>query len=100
MGLEQRAQERIATEFAASDQAAVAELLESYSGPEAGRVVWDILELSKGSTEKLLQYLEVARIDYRDILYWTEYYHSDPMLQGRDPKQLADDILAKWGKKE
>jgi hypothetical protein len=99
MGLEQRAEERIAREFSGIDQAAVVELLECYTGPEAGRVVWDILELSKGNTEKLLQYLDVARIDYRDILYWAEYYQTDPMLQGRDPKQLADDILAKWGKK-
>ncbi|MFN2622033.1 MAG: hypothetical protein ABR611_04230 [Chthoniobacterales bacterium] len=100
MGLEQRAQERIAREYSETDQSAVVELLESYTGPEPGRVVWDILELSNGSTEKLLQYLDVARTDYRDILYWAEYYHTDPMLQGRDPKQLADDILAKWGKKE
>lgn len=100
MALEQRTQERIAKEFSQIEQTAVVELLECYTGPEAGRVVWDILQLSNGNTEKLLQYLDVARIDYRDIFYWAEYFHTDPMLQGRDPKQLSDNILAKWGKKE
>jgi hypothetical protein len=37
--------------------------------------------------------------DYRDILYWAEYYENDSMLRGRDPKQLVEEILAKWGDK-
>jgi len=40
-----------------------------------------------------------AQTDYRDILYWAEYYKDDPMLRGRDPKQMVDEIIAKWGKK-
>lgn len=75
-------------------------LLSGYSGPESGRVTWDILELSKGSLEKVRHYVQTAQKDYRDILYWAEYYDDDPLLRGRDPKQLVDEILAKWGEKK
>jgi hypothetical protein len=96
MSLEQRTVERIAREFAASEQAAVIEFLNGYSGPEAGRVAWDILELSKGSLENVGRYVQAAQTDYRDVLYWAEYYENDPFLKGRDPKQMVDDILRKW----
>src|SRR5258705_8581804 len=99
MSLEERAVERIAREFAAPEQAAVIEFLNGYSGPEAGRVAWDILELSKGSLERVRDYVQAAQIDYRDILYWAEYYDNDPFLKGRDPKQMVDNILRKWGDK-
>lgn len=97
--LQQRALERIAKEFPTAEQASVIELLSSYSGPEGERVTSDILELSKGSLEKVRYYVEIAHKDYRDILYWAEYYDNDPMLRGRDPKQLVEEILAKWGEK-
>ncbi len=38
--------------------------------------------------------------DYRDVLYWAEYCGSDPLLRGRDPKQMVDDTIAKWGDKK
>ena len=100
MELEPRILERIAREFSASDQASVIELLSSYAGPETGRVAWDVLELSKGSLESVRHYLQEAQADYRDVLYWAEYYDSDSLLRGRDPKQMVDDIIAKWGEKE
>jgi hypothetical protein len=53
MSLEPRTLERIVREFSASEQALVIELLSGYSGPEAGRVAWDILELSKGNLESV-----------------------------------------------
>ena len=37
--------------------------------------------------------------DYRDVLYWAEYYTNDPLLRRRDPKQMVDEIITKWGKK-
>lgn len=98
--MEQRLLERINQEFPASDQDCVIEFLASYSGPESERVKWDILELGKGSLEKIRQYVQAAQTDYRDILYWAEYYEHDPFLRDRDPKQIVDEILAKWGKKE
>jgi hypothetical protein len=99
MSLEQRTLERILKEFSGSNEALVIELLSSYSGPETGRVIWDVLELSKGSLESVSQYLQAAQTDYRDVLYWAEYYDTDPMFRGRDPKQIVGDIIAKWGDK-
>jgi hypothetical protein len=95
--LEPRAVDRIAKDFSPSDQSAVAEILTSYDGPEPVRVAWDILELSKGSIENVRYYLKTTRTDYRDILYWAEYYDNDPLLRGRDPRKLVGDILDKWG---
>jgi len=99
MGLEQRTLDRIAKDFSPAERASVIELLSGYSGPENGRVTWDILALSNGRLAKVRQYIQVAQIDYRDILYWAEYYENDPMLRGRDSKQFAQEILIKWGDK-
>jgi hypothetical protein len=98
--MEKRIIERIAREFEGPDQNGVLELLASYSGPESDRVRWDILELSKGELGKIEEYLKAAQADYRDILYWAEYYKDDPMLRDRDPKKLVQEIIAKWGKRE
>lgn len=95
--MEQRTQDRIAQEFSGSELAAVIELLVSYSGPEIARVTWDILQLSKGSLENVRRYVRDAKTDYRDVLYWAEYYDADPMFKGRDPKQMVDDVIKKWG---
>jgi len=100
MDLDERSIERIARDFSVSDQASVIELLSSYSGPESGRVTWDILELSKGSLEKIRQYVQAAQTDYRDVLYWAEYYDHDPMLRGRDAKKMVEEIIARWGNKK
>jgi hypothetical protein len=100
MILGNRITDRIAKEFPSSEQAAVAELLESY--PESGeeRVRWDILELSKGDLEKVRQYVKAAQTDPRDVMYWAEYYDTDPLLQGKDPKKIVEDIIEKWGDKK
>ena len=100
MSLDSRTLERVANEFSASDQVLVIESLSGYSGPEAERVAWDILKLSKGNLESVRRYLQVAQTDYRDVLYWAEYYDTDPMLQGRDPEQMVDEIIAKLGDKK
>lgn len=91
--------ERIRQEFRSADRNGVVELLASYSGPESDRVRWDILELSKGKVEKVTEYVKAAQTDYRDILYWAEYYTNDPLLRGRALKQIVDEITVKWGKK-
>ena len=97
--MEQRILERIRREFQDPDQDGVIELLASYSGPESDRVRWDILELSNGELGKIGEYVKAAQTDYRDILYCAEYYKNDPLLRGRDPKQMVEEIIAKWGKK-
>ena len=97
--MEQRTLERIRQEFQEPDLDGVIELIASYSGPESDRVRWDILELSKGELGKIGEYVTAAQSDYRDILYWAEYYTNDPLLRGRDPKKMVDEIIAKWEKK-
>jgi hypothetical protein len=95
MDLEQRSIERIAKDFSQAERGSVVELLSGYAGPEPARVTWDILELSKGSSEKVKLYLKAAKTDYRDVLYWAEYYDRDPLVRGRDPRKLVDDIISK-----
>lgn len=95
MKLDQRVRDRITKEFRAEDQTSVLEVVAQYSGPEPSRVVWDILELSKGSLEKVRYYFRTAQTDYRDILYWAEYYDNDPMLRGRDPRKLVEAAIVK-----
>ena len=97
--MEQRILERVSREFQDSDRDAAVQLLESYAGTESDRVRWDILELSEGDIGKVRNYIKAAQTDYRDVLYWAKYYKDDPMLRGRDPKQMVNEILAKWGKK-
>ena len=97
--MEQRILERIRREFQRADQNCVLKLLASYSGPEGDRVRWDILELSKGELKKVGEYVKAAQTDYRDVLYWAEYYENDPMLRDRDPKRMIDEIITKWGRK-
>ena len=97
--LDEHTLERIADDYAPAEQETVAQLLQSYSGPESARVIWDILELSQGDSQKLLEFIHCAQRDYRDVLYWAEYFDTDPMLKGRDPKKLVEDLLAKWGTK-
>jgi hypothetical protein len=97
--MEQRILERVSREFKDSDRETVVELLESYAGPETDRVRWDILELSKGGVDNVRQYMQAAQTDYRDVLYWAEYYKDDPILRDRDPKKMIDEILAKCGRK-
>ena len=40
---------------------------------EKERVHLAILKLSAGDTNKLLQYIQAAKGDYRDMLLWAEY---------------------------
>jgi hypothetical protein len=99
MNLEPRSLDRIAREFPVAEQATVIALLNSYSGPEAPRVVWDILELSKGNAGSAHTYVKAARVDYRNVLYWAEHYEEDRLLKRScDPKQMIEVILAKLRK--
>lgn len=99
MSLEQEILERIARDFSPAEHDSVATLLDTYSGPERGRVTRDILELSKGRLQEVKRYCLAAQTDYRDILYWAEYYADDPLIRGRDSRQLMDGIIEKWGEK-
>jgi hypothetical protein len=39
---------------------------------QADRVLVAVLELSNGELERLRQFVEVAAVDPRDVLYWSE----------------------------
>jgi|SRR5436190_22935213 len=53
------------------------ELLDTYGlaehERERERVQLAILKLSEGNEEKLRQHVDVAKRDYRDVLFWAEY---------------------------
>jgi hypothetical protein len=72
--MDQRTVDRVAEEFPESVRSRVLAALETYTGPERERVQWDILELSKGNLKQVEHFVANARMDYRDILYWAEYY--------------------------
>ena len=56
--------------------------------------------MSKGSPDKVGQYVEAAKTDYRDVLYWAECFDTDRLLRGRNPKQMVDEIIESWGDKK
>lgn len=47
-------------------------MLLSYSGPEPDRVRTAIATLAKDDPQKMEHYLERARQDYRDVLWWAD----------------------------
>lgn len=98
--MDRRTLERLTREFHSVEKDTVIQLLTSYSGPESDRVRWDILELSKGDVEKVREFVQAAQRDYRDVLYWAEYYKDDPMVRDRDAKQMVGELLAEWGRKK
>lgn len=55
------------------DAEALLEALHAYAHSESPRVQLAILKLSEGKPQKLMVYIEAARIDYRDVLAWAEY---------------------------
>src|SRR5436305_14816332 len=63
--------------FPESAYARVLKLLDSYGVEsherERERVQLAILKLSEGNEEKLRQNVDVAKRDYRDVLFWAEY---------------------------
>ena len=63
-------------------------LLDGY-GPESdeserARVQLAIVKLSDGDERKLIQFVDAAAVDFRDVLYWAEY----PGEPGRDAELL------------
>lgn len=88
--------------FAASDAATVLAVLDLYGiepyERERERVQLAIISLSEGSEDKLLQLVQSAKTDYRDILFWQEAGPITPE-QGKTEQEAALRIIKKWGKK-
>ena len=62
--------------FPEAEVTAIMQILDGYGAhpdePERERVQLAILNLSAGQRSKLQHYVEVAKRDYRDVLYWSE----------------------------
>ena len=67
--------------FPGSDINEILEYLDLYGVEpyerERERVQLAILRLSKGNLEKLLEFIDMAKKDYRDALLWAESYPLD-----------------------
>jgi hypothetical protein len=56
----------------------ILKLLDEYASPHEGnthRVHLAIIKLSKGNIDMLRYNIEQAQKDFRDVLYWAEYYN-------------------------
>lgn len=64
-------------EFAEGEFMAILEILDEYGREswerETSRVQLAILKLADGDLDALMEYLSVAKKDYRDVLAWAEY---------------------------
>jgi hypothetical protein len=69
----ERVAEAVRLAFGASDERAAVEALSAYDGRESERVHLAALKLAQGDLERLRHNVQVARTDYRDVLYWAEY---------------------------
>ena len=81
----------IRRDFANYDSKIVLEILNGYSSdPAAARVHLACLKLSQGNIEKLRKWIELSRIDFRDVLSLAEYarfYEIDVAGVGRLTRQ-------------
>jgi hypothetical protein len=77
MPLPQSIVERVSKDFPLGDQDEVLEILSFYGTEtyerEQERVLLAILNLSKGSMEAVWEYVDRAKRDYRDVLFWSEH---------------------------
>ena len=88
--------------FPLSDAATVLSVIDLYGTephePERERVQLAIVALSQGSEEKLLEFVQTAKTDYRNILSWVE---SPALSEAESQRQqnVVRDLLEKWGEK-
>ena len=66
------------------DQEAAIKIVESYDGLEGDRVKEAVVRLASGSLDGLRHFLETAKKDYRDVLYWSESEE-----EARDSSEVA-----------
>ena len=78
----------------------VLELLDTYGVEsyerERERVQLAILKLSAGSEEKVREYVDVAKRDYRDVLFWAEY-PEESKLDTPEKRQRVRKMFEKFG---
>ncbi len=75
---------RLESEFEGADLVEALELMEALDFGH--RVARCVVFLAEGSLDELAQYTEVARIDWRDVIFWAEYIHHE----AKHPEQVRD----------
>ena len=87
--------------FPQGERDAVLAVLDLYGAEpherERERVQLAIVELSGGDADKLLYYVQTAKQDYRDILYWQASGPLSP-AEGEALQAKVGDLLRSWGK--
>jgi len=73
--------ERIRSDFSAEEFEPAIGAMGVYSGPELSRVLRCIVYLSEGTLAKLRHFLEVAQLDYRDVIVCAEYDRRDQRVR-------------------
>lgn len=87
--------------FPNSDTTTVLGVLDRYGVEnyerERERVQLAIIALSEGSEDKLLHFVEAAKLDYRDVLSWLDM---GPLsaTEGEKLAQAAQQLIKNWGK--
>src|SRR5207237_10885475 len=86
--------------FPESAHTRVLELLDGYGVEsyerERERVQLAILKLSEGNEEKILEFVAVAKRDYRDVLFWSENAE-EARLDTREKRDRAGKMGEKYG---
>jgi len=86
--------------FPGSDWPGVVALLDAYGVAsherERERVQLAILKLCEGSEDKLRDYVNVAKRDYRDVLFWAEY-PDEARLDTPEKRQAMRALFDKFG---
>lgn len=86
--------------FAESDLAEILTALDQYGKApcenEVARVRLAIIQLSEGNKNKLLEFVKIAKVDYRDILAWQQTGPLSPE-EGEKWQAAARALIRNWG---
>lgn len=98
MPLPQSVIDMVEKEFSPEDRDGVLQILSLYGTEdyerEKERVLLAVLNLSNGSREAVADYVDRAKRDYRDVLFWSEY-SEESCLDA--PEKIAEfRWLCKW----
>lgn len=63
---------------------------------ERDRVQLAIVKLSEGNEEKLIEFIAVAKQDYRDILFWADH-PEESKIDTPEKKKMVIDLCKKLG---
>lgn len=79
----------------------VLELLDLYGVEpyerEKERVQLAMVALSRGREDELLNLIQTAKVDYRDVLMWNDHGGMSE-ADGERARQAVQEILKRWGK--